>query len=103
MNIKYYFILFIVVAILFAAPLYLFPSAQFEGADSNAEQAISDQGYIPWFNPIWEPPSSEIETLLFSLQAAIGALIIGYFVGYERGKKSKKDFKNKLSDSSKTR
>lgn len=90
MNAKHYVILIIAVAVLFAAPLILFPSAQFGGADSNAEKAISDQGYKPWFSPIWEPPSSEIETLLFSLQAAIGALIIGYFVGYERGKRAKK-------------
>ena len=33
-----------------------------------------------------EPPSGEIESLLFALQAAIGAVIIGYFFGYWRGK-----------------
>jgi cobalt/nickel transport protein len=91
MNAKHYAILIVGVAILFAAPLLLFPSAPFGGSDSNAEQAITDQGYEPWFSPIWEPPSGEIETLLFSLQAAIGALIIGYFVGFERGKRSTKN------------
>jgi ABC-type cobalt transport system substrate-binding protein len=35
--------------------------------------------------------------LLFSLQAAAGALIIGYFVGYERGKRAKKDIKTAQS------
>jgi cobalt/nickel transport protein len=90
MKSRYYIILIAAVVLLFAAPLLLFPSAEFGGADSAAEQAISDQGYTPWFTSIWEPPSSEIETLLFSLQAAIGALIIGYFVGYERGKRAKK-------------
>ena len=89
MKSRYYIVLVVVVVVLFAAPLLLFPSASFGGADSTAEQAISDQGYVPWFNSIWTPPSSEIETLLFSLQAAIGALIIGYFVGYERGKRAK--------------
>ena len=39
----------------------------------------------PWFSSIWEPPSGEIESLLFALQAAIGAIIIGYFFGYWRG------------------
>ena len=29
--------------------------------------------------------SGEIESLLFALQAAIGAIIIGYFFGYWRG------------------
>ena len=90
MKSRYYIILIAAVVLLFAAPLLLFPSAEFGGADSAAEQAISDQGYTPWFTSIWEPPSSEIETLLFSLQAAIGALIMGYFVGYERGKRAKK-------------
>ena len=90
MKTKYYVVLIIAVVVLFVAPLLLFPSAEFGGSDSSAEQAISDQGYKPWFSPIWEPPSSEIETLLFSLQAAIGSVIIGYFVGYERGKRAKK-------------
>lgn len=90
MNSKYYVVLIAVVVALFAVPLILLPSAEFGGADSSAEQAISDSGYTPWFNVIWEPPSGEIETLLFSLQAAIGAVIIGYFVGYERGKRAAK-------------
>lgn len=92
MKTYYYLVLIAIVVALFAAPLLLAPSAEYVGSDSAAEQAISDTGYTPWFNPVWEPPSGEIETLLFSLQAAIGALIIGYFVGYERGKR-KKDIK----------
>ena len=105
MKAKYYAILIVAVVVLFAAPLILFPSAEFGGSDSGAEQAISDQGYEPWFKPIWEPPSSEIETLLFSLQAAIGALIIGYFIGNERGKSAKralpKDLKSNPTDDTK--
>jgi cobalt/nickel transport protein len=89
MKSRYYVVIIVVVVFLFAAPLILFPSASFGGADSGAEQAISDSGYVPWFTSIWTPPSSEIETLLFSLQAAIGALIIGYFIGNERGKRAK--------------
>ena len=95
MNTKHYAILIIAVVVLFAAPLLLFPSAPFGGSDGAAEQAISDQGYKPWFSPIWTPPSSEIETLLFSVQAAIGAIIIGYFIGYERGKRAQKGTKEK--------
>ena len=41
--------------------------------------------YQPWAQSIWEPPSGEIESLLFALQAAFGAIIIGYFLGYYRG------------------
>ncbi len=89
MKPRYYIVLIAVLVALFATPLLLSPSAEYGGADSAAETAISDTGYEPWFSPIWEPPSGEIETLLFSLQAAIGALIIGYFIGYERGKRAK--------------
>ena len=57
------------------------------GADSGAADVIAESGYTPWFNPIWEPPSDEIETLFFCLQAAAGSLVIGYFFGYYQGKK----------------
>lgn len=61
----------------------------FSGADGQAEELVADiaPGYEPWFNSIFEPPSGEIETLLFSLQAALGAGVIGYYVGYNRGKR----------------
>jgi cobalt/nickel transport protein len=57
------------------------------GADGQAEDVISDLTggtYVPWFQSIYQPPSGEIESLLFALQAAIGSLIIGYFLGYYR-------------------
>jgi cobalt/nickel transport protein len=57
----------------------------FGGADGAAEKAIAETGYQPWFNSIWEPPSGEIESLLFALQAAIGAIVIGYVLGYYHG------------------
>ena len=60
---------------------------QWSGADSQAEGVISDLtggAYKPWYSSIYEPPSGEIESLLFALQAAIGSLIIGYFLGYYR-------------------
>ncbi len=46
---------------------------------------ITGGQYKPWFNPIFQPASGEIETFLFSLQAAIGALIVGYYIGYWKG------------------
>ncbi|MGD6810404.1 MAG: energy-coupling factor ABC transporter substrate-binding protein [Candidatus Bathyarchaeia archaeon] len=93
MKTQHYIILIVIMVGLFVAPLILLPNAEFGGADGGAEQAISDTGYEPWITPIWEPPSGEIESLLFALQAAIGAMIIGYFVGYERGKRAKKEIK----------
>jgi cobalt/nickel transport protein len=59
----------------------------FTGADSSAGPVIAETGYQPWFKPIWEPPSGEMESLFFALEAAIGALIIGYFLGYYTAKK----------------
>ncbi len=61
------------------------------GADVAATNKIGEMSnYKPWFSPIWKPPSGEIETLLFSLQAAIGAGIIGYVAGLYTGRKEKK-------------
>lgn len=57
------------------------------GADGQAENVISKLTggtYEPWFQSIYTPPSKEIESLLFALQAAFGSLIIGYFLGYYR-------------------
>ncbi len=63
--------------------------AEFGGADGQAGgviEELTEGTYEPIAQPFWEPPSGEIESLLFSLQAAIGALVIGYFFGYYRGK-----------------
>ena len=59
--------------------------APFGGADDGAEGVIEevDPSYEPWWNGIWgdyELPG-ETESMLFALQAAIGAVIIGYFIG----------------------
>lgn len=68
---------------------------EWSGADSQAEDVISQitgGTYVPWFSSIYQPPSGEIESLLFALQAAIGSLIIGYFLGYYRAvENAKKD------------
>ncbi len=57
--------------------------AEFGGADGEAEAAITEiqPDYQPWASPLWEPPSGEIESLLFALQAAIGAGLIGFYFG----------------------
>ncbi len=70
--------------------------AEYGGADGEAEGVINEitgGTYKPVAEPIWEPPSGEIESLLFGLQAAIGAGILGYFFGYYR---AKKNFENKI-------
>lgn len=79
------------VIILVVIPL-VFVRGEYAGADGEAEGVIAEvnAGYTPWFQSLWEPPSGEIESLLFALQAAIGAGIICYCIGYQIGK-SKKD------------
>lgn len=76
------------VIVLALLPILFLKDAEFGGADGEAEEAITEiaSDYEPWFSSIWEPPSGEIESLLFVLQGVIGALIIGYFIGYMRGK-----------------
>ncbi len=58
-----------------AAPLLLPLDGAFKGSDDLGTQAITaaHPDYRPWFEPLWTPPSSEIESLLFALQAALGA------------------------------
>ena len=88
-------ILLIIVIVLSLSPLILARNATFAGADDQAKQAIStlDVNYKPWFKPLWTPPSGEVESFLFALQAAIGSGIVFYYLGYSRGKysASKKD------------
>ncbi|MDR0913258.1 MAG: energy-coupling factor ABC transporter substrate-binding protein [Methanobrevibacter sp.] len=94
-------ILILVVIILAIAPMVIYSGlgeddGYFGGADGAAGEVIEESGYEPWFSSLWEPPSGEIESLLFAVQAAIGAIIIGYFVGYWKAEsKYKKDDENK--------
>ena len=81
------FILFITIALI-RIPLIFNGNAEYGGADGEAEELITElnESYKPWFSSIWEPPSGEIESLLFVLQGAAGAGFIGYFIGYMRGR-----------------
>lgn len=82
---------FLVIAIAVLPVLFL-KDAEFAGADAKAEEAITEinADYKPWASSVWEPPSGEIESLLFSLQAAIGAGVVCYYFGYLKGT-SRKD------------
>ena len=89
-------ILLIAVVLLAIVPLWIVPSPEpsadgeaveiFAGADAQAEEMIGKiaPDYQPWFAPLIEPASGEIESLLFALQAAIGAGFIGYYLGAAR-------------------
>ena len=83
-------ILGLLVILLVVFPLVTIKNAEFAGADDRATEAIAqvDKNYKPWFKPIWEPPSGEIESLLFALQAATGAGFLGYYIGVAKGRKN---------------
>jgi len=75
-------------ALIVAAPLVLVPGAEFGGTDDAARSAVAaaNPDYTPWAEPLWEPPGKEVESLLFALQAAIGAGVVGYVIGRRRGR-----------------
>jgi len=55
----------------------------FAGADDTAKDLVStlSPSYKPWVQPLLDPPSAETGSLLFALQAALGAGFIGYWYG----------------------
>lgn len=81
-------ILLTIFALLVIGPLMLNTSAEYGGTDGKASDLALELNpdYEPWFEPFWTPPSSEIESLLFTLFAVCGAITIGYFIGVHKGK-----------------
>ncbi len=89
-------LILLAVVILAVAPLWIVETPEadaqgnvpeiFLGADDKAKNAIGEiaPDYAPWFEPLFEPPSGEIASLLFALQAALGAGFLGYYVGAAR-------------------
>lgn len=78
-----------VVVLLIALPLWWRgETAPFSGADAAATELAASlrPGYKPWMESPFRPPSAEIESLLFSLQAALGAGVLGYVLGVARGR-----------------
>jgi cobalt/nickel transport protein len=86
-------LLLLAVAALAVLPLVLglgdHKAEPFAGADGEAEAAITElePDYEPWFSPLYEPPSGEVESALFSLQAALGAGVLAYYFGLRRGRR----------------
>ena len=82
-----------VVILLAVAPLILLEGAEFGGADGAAEEQIIEIApqYNPWFEPFFEPASGEIESMLFALQAAAGAGVLFYGLGYLKGRRKQEE------------
>ncbi len=76
------------------------PVEIFRGADDQARETIATiaPNYKPWFNAVLEPPSAEIGSLLFALQAGLGAGFLGYWIGSSttRARMRKKQEKAKV-------
>ncbi len=72
----------VIVALAYGANI----GSEFPGADDEGSEAVEgiNPEYNVWWEGVWgdyELPS-ETESMLFALQAAIGAIIIGYVIGY---------------------
>ncbi|WP_400208717.1 energy-coupling factor ABC transporter substrate-binding protein [Candidatus Methanomassiliicoccus intestinalis] len=82
MERKYWYLLGLVaIIVICVVPFIVNPDAEFGGADDAAGELVEDTGYEPWFESIIGDLPSETESMLFALQAAIGALIIGFVLG----------------------
>lgn len=85
-------ILLLLCVVIAIVPLAVLRDTEFGGADGEAEELITqiNPDYVAWASPIMEPPGGETESLLFCLQAALGAGVFGYGFGVLR-ERSRKD------------
>ena len=90
---KQNYLLLLLLLIIPVVALWLGGDSEFGGADGKVVELIEAEqaAYVPWFENIWAPPGSETESLLFSLQAALGAGVLCYIIGYIKGKKAAMD------------
>ena len=90
-------VLVALLVILFAMPFALAPrptspdEEAFGGTDAAVTTMLEQGGTEPWFDPVFEPGSGEIESGLFGLQAALGAGVLGYALGNLRGRKVERE------------
>ena len=99
MAFRYKLELLAILAVLGFCALFLYTSsimneAEFAGSDTVGSSLIAElTGKAQEeFQPVigqWVPPSGEIESALFALQAAIGGVMVGWVFGYWQGQKKK--------------
>jgi len=88
-----------IIAVVAFTAVFLYTSstmsgAEFAGSDNVGSGLVSNLTGIPRENfqpliPQWEPPSGEIESCLFALQAAVGGIMVGGVFGFWIGSKKK--------------
>ena len=99
MTFKYTLEALAIIAIVVFSLLFLYTSstmsgAEFTGSDNIGSGLIAKLSGIPLehFKPLipqWEPPSGEIESCLFALQAAAGGILVGGVFGFWMGSQKK--------------
>lgn len=87
---KMMILLFLVVALV-VSPFFINHGGSYGGSDNEAEGLITTLAphYKPWFAPLYEPASGEIESLLFTLQGCLGTGVVFYILGFYRGRESR--------------
>jgi cobalt/nickel transport protein len=88
-----------IIAVLGFCAIFLYTSsfmtgAEFAGSDTLGSAQIAEMTgkAEEEFQPLiwqWAPPSGEIESGLFALQAAIGGIMVGWVFGYWKGQKKR--------------
>jgi cobalt/nickel transport protein len=99
MKFRYTLELLTVIALIVFCMIFLFTNsamkgAEFAGSDNAGSGLIAELSGIPQENfqpliPQWQPPSGEIESCLFALQAAIGGIFVGGVFGFWIGSQKK--------------
>jgi cobalt/nickel transport protein len=73
----------------------LLAGAEYAGSDTQGSAQIaeltgkSEEDFHPLIWQ-WAPPSGEVESGLFAIQAAIGGIMVGWIFGYWKGQKTMK-------------
>ena len=71
--------------------LVILPFFVDHGGEAESQIQVVAPHYEPWFQPLYEPASGEIESLLFTLQGSLGAAVIFYILGYSKGRQRRDD------------
>lgn len=82
-------LILLLVGLVIVMPFVLGVSGEFGGSDGEATSVITEMApdYQPWIEPIFEPASGEIESLLFTLQGSLGSAVIFYILGFYQGRR----------------
>jgi cobalt/nickel transport protein len=97
---KYRLEILTIVTVLAFCGVFLYTSslmagAEYAGSDTQGSAQIaeltgkSEEDFQPLIGQ-WSPPSGEIESGLFAIQAAIGGVLVGWVFGYWKGQKNMK-------------